>query len=94
MKIDGAYIRHIDELSDKKLFIEAIFRATNSIDLPLIAEMVETKGELEVIRELGLFGVMGRLIGPPEPMCGGRPFVWKSRLPVRYDSSQSSRPGV
>ena len=68
LKIDGAYIRHIDEQSDKKLFIEAIFRATNSIDLPLIAEMVETQGELEVIRELGLFGVMGRLIGPPEPM--------------------------
>ncbi|MGZ7459737.1 cyclic di-GMP receptor LapD [Pseudomonas sp. Ma2-10] len=68
LKIDGAYIRHIDEQPDKKLFIEAIFRATNSIDLPLIAEMVETKGELEVIRELGLFGVMGRLIGPPEPM--------------------------
>ncbi|MHC8378348.1 cyclic di-GMP receptor LapD [Pseudomonas sp. MDT1-16] len=68
LKIDGAYIRHIDEQSDKKLFIEAIFRATNSIDLPLIAEMVETKGELEVIRELGLFGVMGGLIGPPEPM--------------------------
>ena len=68
LKIDGAYIRHIDEQSDKRLFIEAIFRATNSIDLPLIAEMVETKGELQVIRELGLFGVMGRLIGPPEPM--------------------------
>lgn len=68
LKIDGAYIRHIDEQSDKRLFIEAIYRATNSIDLPLIAEMVETKGELEVIRELGLYGVMGRLIGPPEPM--------------------------
>jgi diguanylate cyclase (GGDEF)-like protein len=68
LKIDGAYIRHIDEQSDKRLFIDAIYRATNSIDLPLIAEMVETKGELEVIRELGLFGVMGRLIGPPEPM--------------------------
>jgi diguanylate cyclase (GGDEF)-like protein len=68
LKIDGAYIRHIDEQSDKRLFIDAMYRATNSIDLPLIAEMVETKGELEVIRELGLFGVMGRLIGPPEPM--------------------------
>nr|WP_314638796.1 EAL domain-containing protein [uncultured Pseudomonas sp.] len=68
LKIDGAYIRHIDEQSDKRLFIDAIYRATNSIDLPLIAEMVETKGELEVIRALGLFGVMGRLIGPPEPM--------------------------
>ncbi|WP_454875975.1 cyclic di-GMP receptor LapD [Pseudomonas farris] len=68
LKIDGAYIRGIDEQTDKRLFIEAIFRATNSIDLPLIAEMVETQGELEAIRELGLFGVMGRLIGPPEPM--------------------------
>ncbi|MGE8189896.1 cyclic di-GMP receptor LapD [Pseudomonas sp. NPDC086278] len=68
LKIDGAYIRSIDKQTDKRLFIDAIFRATNSIDLPLIAEMVETKGELEVIRELGLFGVMGRLIGPPEPM--------------------------
>ncbi|VVP55382.1 hypothetical protein PS862_05681 [Pseudomonas fluorescens] len=68
LKIDGAYIRGIDEQQDKRLFIEAIFRATNSIDLPLIAEMVESKGELEVIRELGVSGVMGRLIGPPEPM--------------------------
>lgn len=68
LKIDGAYIRHIDEQRDKRMFIEAIFRATNSIDLPLIAEMVETRGELQAIRELGVFGVMGRLIGPPEPM--------------------------
>ena len=68
LKIDGAYIRSIDVQPDKRLFIDAIFRTTNSIDLPLIAEMVETQGELEVIRELGLFGVMGRLIGPPEPM--------------------------
>jgi diguanylate cyclase (GGDEF)-like protein len=68
LKIDGAYLRSIDVQPDKRLFIDAIFRATNSIDLPLIAEMVETQGELEVIRELGLFGVMGRLIGPPEPM--------------------------
>lgn len=68
LKIDGAYIRRIDELRDKRMFIEAMFRATNSIDLPLIAEMIETPGELEAIRELGVFGVMGRLIGPPEPM--------------------------
>ncbi|VVO31936.1 cyclic di-GMP receptor LapD [Pseudomonas fluorescens] len=68
LKIDSSYIRDIDQQSDKRLFIEALFRATNSIDLPLIAEMVETQGELKVITELGLFGVMGRLIGPPEPM--------------------------
>ncbi|WP_457787472.1 cyclic di-GMP receptor LapD [Pseudomonas sp. PL-6] len=67
LKIDGTYIRAIDQESDKRLFIEAIFRATNSIDLPLIAEMVETEGELRVLEELGVHGAMGRLIGAPAP---------------------------
>ncbi|MDD0843072.1 cyclic di-GMP receptor LapD [Pseudomonas sp. Gutcm_11s] len=67
LKIDGSYIRAIDKEDDKRVFIEAIFRATNSIDLPLIAEMVETEGELNVLRELGIHGAMGRLIGAPAP---------------------------
>jgi len=67
LKIDGSYIRAIDQESDKRLFIEAIFRATNSIDLPLMAEMVETEGELAVLNELGIHGAMGRLIGAPAP---------------------------
>ncbi len=67
LKIDGTYIRAIDLESDKRMFIEAILRATNSIDLPLIAEMVETQGELEALIELGVHGAMGRLIGAPTP---------------------------
>lgn len=67
LKIDGSYIRAIDQESDKRLFIEAIYRASNSIDLPLIAEMVETQQELDVLRELGIQGAMGRLIGAPAP---------------------------
>jgi len=67
LKIDGSYIRAIDKEDDKRVFIEAIFRATNSIDLPLIAEMVETEGELNVLKELGIYGAMGRLVGAPAP---------------------------
>ncbi|WP_339079508.1 cyclic di-GMP receptor LapD [Pseudomonas sp. TMP9] len=67
LKLDGTYIRAIDEESDKRMFIEAVFRATNSIDLPLIAEMVETEGELTALKELGLYGAMGRLLGAPMP---------------------------
>lgn len=70
LKLDGTYIRAIDLESDKRMFIEAVFRATNSIDLPLIAEMVETEGELAVLKELGLYGAMGRLLGAPEPWKG------------------------
>ncbi|MNY37346.1 putative membrane protein YjcC [compost metagenome] len=67
LKIDGSYIRAIDQESDKRLFIEAVQRAAHSIDLPLIAERVETEGELAVIRELGVYGVQGRLVGEPKP---------------------------
>ncbi|MGX5219851.1 cyclic di-GMP receptor LapD [Pseudomonas segetis] len=70
LKVDGSYIRAIDRESDKRLFIEAIFRTTNSIDLPLIAEMVETEAELKVLNELGIEGAMGRLIGAPSPWQG------------------------
>ncbi|MBB2494943.1 cyclic di-GMP receptor LapD [Aquipseudomonas ullengensis] len=70
LKIDGSYIRAIDQETDKRLFIEAIFRATNSIDLPLIAEMVETEGELTALTELNIHGAMGRLIGAPTPWQG------------------------
>ncbi|WPP00029.1 EAL domain-containing protein [Pseudomonas sp. HR96] len=67
LKIDGSYIRAIDQESHKRLFIEAIQRAAHSIDLPLIAERVETEGELQVIREMGVQGVQGSLIGDPAP---------------------------
>lgn len=67
LKIDGSYIRAIDQEADKRSFIEAIYRATNSIDMPLIAEMVETQAELDVLREIGIEGAMGRLIGAPAP---------------------------
>jgi diguanylate cyclase (GGDEF)-like protein len=67
LKIDGSYIRAIDEESHKRLFIEAIQRAAHSIDLPLIAERVETEGELQVIREMGIQAVQGQLFGQPAP---------------------------
>jgi diguanylate cyclase (GGDEF)-like protein len=67
LKVDGSYIRAIDQENDKRLFIEAMQRAANSIDLPLIAERVETAGEWQVLRAMGIEGVQGRLFGEPGP---------------------------
>jgi diguanylate cyclase (GGDEF)-like protein len=67
LKIEGSYIRNIDHERRKRLFIEAIQRAAHSIDLPLIAERVETQGEFEVLREMGIEGVQGQLFGDPAP---------------------------
>lgn len=65
LKVDGSYLRAIDEENDKRLFIEAMQRAANSIDLPLIGERVETAGEWQVLKDLGISGVQGRLFGEP-----------------------------
>lgn len=67
LKIDASYIRDIDREGDKRLFIETMQRAADSIDLPLIAERVESEGELQVLREIGVQGVQGRLFGEPRP---------------------------
>ncbi|MCY1184732.1 putative signaling protein [compost metagenome] len=67
LKIDGSYIRAIDRESDKRLFIDAMQRAAHSIDLPLLAERVETAGEWQVLRDMGIAGVQGHLFGEPTP---------------------------
>lgn len=67
LKVDGSYIRAIDQEDDKKLFIEAMQRAASSIDLPLIAERVESEGEWRVLSGMGIAGVQGRLFGEPAP---------------------------
>ncbi|AZL71225.1 cyclic di-GMP receptor LapD [Pseudomonas oryziphila] len=67
LKVDGGYIRNIDHEQHKRLFIEAIQRAAHSIDLPLIAEQVETQGELKVLCEMGVQGIQGQRVGRPAP---------------------------
>jgi EAL domain-containing protein (putative c-di-GMP-specific phosphodiesterase class I) len=71
LKLDGSYVHAIDAHPDKRLFIEAVVRTTRSIDLPLIAEMVEAPEELAVLRQLGVYGAMGRWIGAPGPLTAG-----------------------
>jgi len=67
LKIDGSYIHDIDREEDKRLFIAAIQQAASSIELPLIAEWVETPAELAVLQKIGMQGVAGRLFGEPAP---------------------------
>lgn len=68
LKIDGSFIRHIEQSEDRQNFVSSIRRATGHIDLPLLAEMVETEEELACLTSLGVEGVMGRLTGLPKPV--------------------------
>lgn len=68
IKVDGSYVRGIDHEYDKRLFMEAIFRATRNIDLPLVAEMVESESEIQALSELGVTAIMGHVLGAPSPV--------------------------
>ena len=68
LKVDGSYLRGVDTEEDKHLFIQAMQRAAHSIDLPLIAEQVETEGAWMTLRALGFEGGQGRLLGNPAPL--------------------------
>lgn len=65
VNVDGSYIHHIDTEEDKRLFIEAMYWATRQINLPIIAERVETSEELAILNKIGLYGAMGRYFGAP-----------------------------
>lgn len=75
LKVDGSYVQHLDQQEDKRRFLAALQQAAASIDVPLIAERVETEAELQALRVLGFQGVMGRLFGEPEPWAAVRPPV-------------------
>lgn len=65
VKVDGSFIHHIDSEEDKRRFIEAMYWAARQINLPIIAERVETSGELAILNKIGLNGAMGRYFGAP-----------------------------
>lgn len=73
LKVDGSYIQRVDREEDKRRFLAALQRTAGSIDLPLIAEWVETPEELQVLRALGFQGAVGRLFGEPAPWSACRP---------------------
>lgn len=68
LKIDNSYIRNIDTENDKRLYIEVLYSAAKNIDLPLIAERVETQNELDTLKKMGIYGAMGQLLGDPAPL--------------------------
>ncbi|BDH44726.1 GGDEF domain-containing protein [Salmonella enterica subsp. enterica serovar Choleraesuis] len=66
LKVDGSYVHDMDTQEDKRLFLEALYWATRQINLPLIAERVETQSELEQLSIIGLQGAMGKWCGEPK----------------------------
>ncbi len=68
IKIDRAFITGVAENGQDAAIVRAVLGLANGLGLPVIAEGVETPGQLEALRDAGCQEVQGWLAGRPAPI--------------------------
>lgn len=71
LKIDGSLIRRIDEDEASRVLVAAICQFAVSLNIPLIAEFVESERLLPLLEEMGVSLAQGFGIGRPAPLMSG-----------------------
>ncbi|MGM0523640.1 MAG: EAL domain-containing protein [Bacillota bacterium] len=67
LKIDRAFVRHIDEESNDLAIIQAIVEMSRSLDLRVVIEGVETEMQLKLLKQLRCQFIQGYLFSKPIP---------------------------
>ncbi len=64
LKIDQSFLRNLQEPEGSLAVIQSIVRMAHSMNLSVVAEGVETRAELDLVRVLGVDKVQGHVYGP------------------------------
>lgn len=67
VKIDRSFISEIELSKESRAIVEGIILMAHKLDLKVIAEGVETKRELEILKEIGCDFAQGYLFSKPVP---------------------------
>jgi EAL domain-containing protein (putative c-di-GMP-specific phosphodiesterase class I) len=65
LKIDQSFVQHLEQGANDEVIVAAIINLGHSLGLKVIAEGIETKGQLERLERLGCDEGQGDLLGPP-----------------------------
>ena len=65
LKIDRSFIDALGPAREDSAIVDAAVRLAHSLDLTVVAEGVETSGQLDVLRALGCDGAQGYLFARP-----------------------------
>ncbi|HEX6351469.1 sensor domain-containing protein [Actinophytocola sp.] len=68
LKIDRSFVTALGESRDAETIVTSIIAMAHAVDLTVVAEGVETEGQLSVLRRLGCDHVQGYLLGRPGPL--------------------------
>lgn len=68
LKIDGSFIRQIEENKANTQIVEAIISVGRALGIATVAEWVEGPETLEIVKRLGADRAQGYFISPPKPL--------------------------
>lgn len=71
LKIDGQFVRNIDEDPIDRAMVEAVNQIGHVLGMVTIAEYVENRRILEIVTEIGVDYAQGHEVGRPEPLPVG-----------------------
>ena len=67
LKIDRSFVSRLGESADAEAIVTSIIAMAHAVKLTVVAEGVETKEQLELLRELGCDQAQGYYFGKPAP---------------------------
>ncbi len=86
IKIDGIFIKDLDKNADDQLFVKALIDVAKGLGRKTIAEFVENKDILTLLRQYGVDYAQGYHIGRPEarilPSADWEPVEEEARLTI------------
>ena len=79
IKIDRSFITNLDRNLQSQAIVRAVVGLARGLELPVVAEGVETRAQLELLARSGCGLVQGFLIGRPAPIGDYAPAVGRPR---------------
>jgi len=67
IKLDRSFVTDLEQNVQSKAFVRAILALGQSLDIPVLAEGVETQSQMDILQEEGCNQVQGFLLGYPAP---------------------------
>ena len=81
VKIDRSFITGLETDASSRAFVRAIVEMVQALGLDVVAEGIETEGQLELLREDGVTAVQGFLLGRPMPPEAARRHIEAALIP-------------
>lgn len=69
LKIDMGFVGQMELREENRKLVNAMIKLAHNLNLEVVAEGVETAGQLELLRDFGCDQVQGYLISRPLPIA-------------------------